>query len=337
MNKRPDSRDEGPLIRTSESDLDRLMSALEVDFIRLSECLVSRGWRLNLGGPDAPGLHYTVAGTGRLTIPGRRPIPLRAHTLVVLPARQQFTIDVVAATPEASVPTVNGREREFPPGALRRYVAGEGQPDLILICGYFRATYGVGIDLFSRLATPIVEQFDVADHVDDRLRSALAELVAQEVGMGSMTTTLLKQVLITLLRRSLRSTDVWVERFALWSDPQIARAFAEMVSRPGAPHRVETLAQTAGLSRSAFMARFAEVFASSPMTVLRSLRMRQAAGLLLADKGSSIEQAAAQAGYSSRSSFWRAFRRVYGCDPTEYRRAADKALSALGGATGAGR
>ena len=160
------------------------MSALEVDFIRLSECLVSRGWRLRLGGPDAPGLHYTVAGAGRLTIPGRPPIPLRAHTLVVLPAQQQFSIDVVAATPAAQVPTVNGRDQEFPPGALRRYVAGGGEPDLILICGYFRATYGVGIDLFSQLAMPIVEQFDVADHVDDRLRSALANSSLKKWGWG---------------------------------------------------------------------------------------------------------------------------------------------------------
>jgi AraC family transcriptional activator of mtrCDE len=327
MNKSSDNRDDRPLVRISEPDVDRLMSALEVEFVRLSECLVSRGWRLRLGGPDAPGLHYTVAGTGRLTIPGRVPIPLRAHTLVVVPAGQQFSIDAVAAPPGADAPTVNGREQTFPPGALRRYVAGDGDPDLILICGYFRATYGVGIDLFSRLTTPIVEQFDAADRVDDRLRSALAELVAQEVGMGSMTTTLLKQVLVTLLRRSLRSTNLWVERFALWSDPQVARAFAEMVTKPGAPHRVETLAQTAGLSRSAFMARFADVFARSPMAVLRSLRMRQAARILLTDKGSSIDQAAAQVGYSSRSSFCRAFRSVYGRDPTEYRTTADRPAS----------
>lgn len=325
MNRSLQHRDRGPMVRTSESDLDRLLSALEVDFIRLSECRVSRGWRLGLGGPDAPGLHYVVAGAGRLTIPGRTPIDLLPHTLVVLPAGQPFTIDVAAATPGAAVSTVNGRQQEFPPGALRRYVAGNGEPDLIVICGYFRATYGVGIDLFSRLAMPIVEQFDAADHVDDRLRLALAELIAQEVGTGAMTTTLLKQVLVMLLRRSLRSTGLWVERFALWSDPQIARAFAEMVARPGAPHRIETLSESAGLSRSAFMARFRNVFATSPMAVLRSLRMREAAGLLAGDTASSIEQIGARVGYSSRSSFWRAFRSLYGCDPAEYRNAADTA------------
>src|SRR5690606_24879621 len=119
---------------------------------------------------------------------------------------------------------------------------------------------------------PIVEQFDESDQVDQRLRLALAELVAQEVGSAAMSSALLKQVIVALLRRSLRSMDLWVERFALLGDPQIARAFAGMVANPGAPHSVESLARTAFLSRSAFMARFTKTVGRSPMTVLRDLR-----------------------------------------------------------------
>ena len=55
-----------------------------------------------------------------------------------------------------------------------------------------------------------------------------------------------------------------MERFSLFGDPQIARAFAEMTSRPGAPHSVQTLSQKVGLSRSVFMARFSEVFGTLP-------------------------------------------------------------------------
>ena len=62
---------------------------------------------------------------------------------------------------------------------------------------------------------------------------ALDELIAQEVGAGAMTTALMKQVLVTVIRRSLRSKDVWAERFCLLSDPHVARAFAEMAARPG--------------------------------------------------------------------------------------------------------
>ena len=151
----------------------------------------------------------------------------------------------------------------------------------------------------------------------------MAELLAQEVGMGAMITALLKQVLLTLLRRSLSSSDSWVERFSLFGDPQIARAFAGMTSRPGAPHSVQTLSQNAGLSRSVFMARFTAVFGRSPMVVLRQLRMRHAATLLKANR-LTIDQVSHAAGYASRSSFFRAFKRVYGRDPSDYRTNADQ-------------
>jgi AraC family transcriptional activator of mtrCDE len=317
------SANDQPLVRISRSNLDSLMTALDVEFVRLSECLVSRGWRLELGGPDAPGIHYNLAGTGRLSMSGHPAIDLYPHTLVVLPACAHFSIEVPPAPQRRrTIHTLNGREQKFPPDALRRYVASEDEsaPDLILICGYFRATYGAGIDLFSGLTMPIVEQFDATDRLDETLKAAFAELIGQEVGMGSMTTALLKQVLVMLLRRSLRSSRLWVERFSLWSDPQIARAFAEMVRKPGSPHRVESLARTAGLSRSAFMARFSRKFGNSPMKVLRSLRMREAA-LLLAASSVSIDEAAQRAGYMSRASFGRAFRKLYGCDPSDYREA----------------
>ncbi len=129
-----------------------------------------------------------------------------------------------------------------------------------------------------------------------------------------MTTALLKQVLVTLLRRSLSSTDLWLERFSMPSDQQIARAFVDMLARPGAPHSVLTLSQTAGLSRSAFMARFAAAFGCSPMVALRQLRMRHAANMLAANIFS-IEQIAHAVGYTSRSSFFRAFRQIYGHNP----------------------
>ena len=87
-----------------------------------------------------------------------------------------------------------------------------------------------------------------------------------------------------------------------------------MVARPGAPHSVLTLARTSALSRSAFMARFTAVFGDSPMTVLRKLRMRQAAVLLTAGD-LPVDAVAREVGYASRSSFVRVFRKTYGRSP----------------------
>ena len=74
-----------------------------------------------------------------------------------------------------------------------------------------------------------------------------------------------------------------MERFSILSDPPIARAFAEMASRPSVPHNVQSLSHAVGLSRSAFMARFSAAFGESPMSLLRRVRMRHAADLLTAN------------------------------------------------------
>jgi AraC family transcriptional activator of mtrCDE len=66
------------------------------------------------------------------------------------------------------------------------------------------------------------------------------------------------------------------------------------------------------------MARFSEIFGRSPMAVLRDLRMRQAA-LDLTTTTMPVDVVAHNAGYESRSSFVRAFRKVYDVDPSEYR------------------
>jgi AraC family transcriptional activator of mtrCDE len=188
---------------------------------------------------------------------------------------------------------------------------------MILICGYFRARYGANVELFSDLMTPIVEQFDESHHLDVRLKTALAELMSEEVGAGAMSNALLKQVLVTLLRRSLSSMNLWVERFSALSDPQIARAFADMVARPGAPHSLKSLAQTAGLSRTLFAERFTRLFGKAPMATLRDLRMRQAVALLNCGE-MSMDQLAEDCGYSARTSFLRAFQAVHGATPSGY-------------------
>lgn len=307
-----------PILRIARTDLDNLMTTLEVSFVKLAECLVSPGWRLVLSHTDAPGIHYSLSGTGRMIIGDHPPIDLVPHTLIIAPRGLPVQFEALPLEGSTSLKTLDGRWHQFEPDALRQFVAGDTEPWLIQICGYFNAAFGTSIDLFSTLSAPIVEQFDASDRLDLKLQSAMAELLAQEVGMGAMITALLKQVLLTLLRRSLSSSDIWVEQFSLFGDPQIARAFAEMTSRPGAPHSVQSLSQKVGLSRSVFMARFAAVFGRSPIAVLRQLRMRHAATLLKANH-LTIDQVSHEAGYSSRSSFFRAFRKEYDRDPSDYR------------------
>jgi AraC family transcriptional regulator, activator of mtrCDE len=309
-----------PLLRISRASLDKLIDALDVRFVSLSECVVSAGYRLQLEGLEVPGIHYNLTGYGRIVIGNDPPIELQPHKLVIVPPRCRFRLEVPASARQSydALTTVVGSIPITAQDGIRRFVAGEGAAEIILICGYFHAAYGAATDLFAMLAQPIIEQFDPREQLDTRLKQAMKELISQEIGSASMSASLLKQILIAVLRRSLTSINLWVERFAMLSDPQIALAFAEMAAHPGGRHSLTSLAKIARLGRSLFAARFVKVVGRSPIVVLRDLRMRQAARQLRITE-SGVDQIAREAGYASRTSFVRAFRRVYGTEPSLYR------------------
>jgi AraC family transcriptional activator of mtrCDE len=266
------------------SDVDRLLSGLEVDFQQLAICHVTTGQPLSHCAEDGTGVHYTLSGCGKMRVGSGTPLTLAPHTLVITPQGRSQALEANTTCQE-----------------------------LVFFQGVFKASYGGSVSLFSKLPGPLIEGFTPGDRLDVLLHSALEEMMTRHVGSAAMSAALLKQVLVIVLRRALSSANLWVENFTLLRDPRIARAFSEMVARPGAPHSVDTLAVTCGMSRSAFTASFTQALGEAPMTVLRQLRMRRAK-TLLSGQALSIDQVAGAVGYSSKSSFRRALRKS-GCMP----------------------
>lgn len=301
--------------RLAAGDLDNLMRALEVDVVALTEILIPSGYRAEMGTIDAPAIHYIVSGRGRIAIGNGPTLPVEPHLLIIKPPNTPFVIEVDGASGPSKLISSDCWKRHD--GVLRVGLPTE-QPEVVQICGFFNASFGPSVGLFRELQEAVVEKFEPTDRIDLKLREAVEELWAQEVGTGAMTASLLKQVIVALVRRSVKSSRSWTERFSILADRQITRAFADMVACPGAAHTVQSLAHSAGLSRSAFMARFSEIFGRSPMVIVRDLRMRQAA-LDLTTTSAPVDVVAYNAGYESRSSFVRAFRKAYDVDPSAYR------------------
>nr|WP_268812391.1 helix-turn-helix transcriptional regulator [Sinorhizobium meliloti] len=82
---------------------------------------------------------------------------------------------------------------------------------------------------------------------------------------------------------------------------------------------VDELAKKAGMSRSAFAARFKVVVGQTPVAYLTEWRIHQAARLIErnADRLSVI---ARSIGYQSEAAFTKAFTKVMGIVPSEYRK-----------------
>ena len=152
------------------------------------------------------------------------------------------------------------------------------------------------------------------------LRSTLelleAETSAPALGSQAMIQRLAGVFLIHALRAHM--AEGWLPDV---TDPQIGAVLKAMHERVDHPWTVRALATQAGMSRSAFALRFKQLTGQAPLEYLTQWRMRKAGRLLREDSRKLLEVATA-VGYDSGGAFHKAFKRVLGVTPGEYRRAA---------------
>ena len=103
-------------------------------------------------------------------------------------------------------------------------------------------------------------------------------------------------------------------------DPVVGQALAALHGEPGSDWTVEGLARLAGASRSVLAERFTALVGQPPMQYLALWRM-QLASRLLRD-GGQIGTVASTVGYESEAAFSRAFKKLVGQAPSEWRRTA---------------
>lgn len=101
-------------------------------------------------------------------------------------------------------------------------------------------------------------------------------------------------------------------------DARIWRAVVAISNEPELHWTVETMAQIAGMSRSAFAARYHETIGQTPLRSLRRLRMHRAAMKLNSSGSQVIAPLADATGYGSDAAFNRAFVKEFGHPPKRY-------------------
>lgn len=82
---------------------------------------------------------------------------------------------------------------------------------------------------------------------------------------------------------------------------------------------VDELAEMAHMSRRHFFRTFKEIFNRTPVDYLISLKLREAARLLLSCPDRSIGQISQEVGFDDSNYFSRQFRRQFGCSPRQHR------------------
>jgi AraC-like DNA-binding protein len=101
-------------------------------------------------------------------------------------------------------------------------------------------------------------------------------------------------------------------------DPLVGRALTLLHARPMHAWTLEELASEAAASRSALADRFTQIVGCPPIQYLTQWRM-QIAAKRLAEPGVKIAAVAHEVGYESEAAFSRAFKKLVGRSPSQWR------------------
>ncbi|GAB4187432.1 MAG: AraC family transcriptional regulator [Wenzhouxiangellaceae bacterium] len=233
----------------------------------------------------------------------RTPVPLRSGDLILLPQDDWHLL--------SSEPRPMGEESV--PGDL------EG-PVTAMVCGEIR---------FNRLAhNPLLDALPnllvIRQGEGSKNLELLARLIASEaedMGLGNVLVLnrLAEALFVVILRHHLKHGENKKGLLAAVADPRLARALLAIHRQPEDRWQVAGLAKVAGMSRTVFAQRFAEVLGQTPIEYLTRWRM-QLAQQWLRERREPVAVVAKRLGYETETAFRRAFQRITGMTPGRLRR-----------------
>lgn len=295
--------------------IDRLLVTLAVRLRAFSVCQIQQGWQLRFSSFEAITIHYVLRGAGSLRVGDGPWQSFAPHSVLVVPARLSHALgepyEVVGEARAEDHCALHG-------DGLVTFMAGDGTPDTLLVCGQISASHEGALGLFELFQSPMIETFPSDASFRGAFELMLAEVAAPSLGTQAMTELLMKQCLIVMLRRHLLGGDGASPLLRALQEPKLARAVLAVLEHPGAPYSVDSLASLAGMSRTSFAVRFSQIFGQGPMEFVQRVRLRIAARLLSATD-LPVKVIAGSVGYESRSAFSRVFETTYGSTPSDFR------------------
>lgn len=263
-------------------------------------------WALNTSGSKRVTLHIVGRGSGWLHLRHRAPMPVRAGDIIVFP---HDAWHVLTAEPK------------LPKKVSNLSTAGRG-PSTTVLCGFFDFTVSGRNPILSALPEMILlrgEEVAGFTALESLVRLILSEAERPEPGRHAVVDRLCEVLFVMILRHHIARAQDRRGLLAALAEPRLAKALAAAHRDPGKRWRLETLAEVAGMSRTAFATTFRTLAGTSPMQYLAEWRMQRAAELLR-ERRESVAAIAERLGYDTEAAFRRAFRRIIGIPPGRVRR-----------------
>jgi AraC-like DNA-binding protein len=206
---------------------------------------------------------------------------------------------------------------------------GDGAPSANLVCGYLACDaqpFNPLLENLPRVIKAGAPKAGEASWLGQFIRLAVMESAQKRTGSESVLAKLSELMFIEVVRQHLESLPPdqagWL---AGLRDPFVGKALSLMHAKAAHDWTIEELATQVGQSRSLFAKRFTDLLGMPPMHYLAQWRM-QIASERLGSGNANVATIAAEIGYESEAAFSRAFKKLMGVPPSDWRRGARPSL-----------
>ena len=275
---------------------------------------VCQDWFLDTSGSGHVNVHVVCHGDCWFRLPGlSEPQQLYAGDVVVLPHDAKHLLLSAPGLPaqygRISMPQQVTHNRE--------------QPGTALFCGYLVVDKGTYANVFTMLPEYLIirsHQGEESKQFRALIDLLFAETQAEQVGAAAVLDRLADAMMFYVIRHSLGQGTPSAGLLVALADKQIRPALVAMCDQPEQGWTVDALAEKVFMSRSSFAERFNALVGKAPMEFLTEWRMQLARRWLERDR-LSVAEVAERCGYQSETAFSKAFKRLSGVGPGEFRRA----------------
>jgi len=269
--------------------------------------------------------HIITRGSGWVRVGKHSPVEFFERDILVIPHEDPYAMC-------SALDVRSGLGKEDSVEFFRAMVAGQlpstvtegggGLPLTKYICGFL----GCDAKPFNPLlgALPRLMRLrrgtnDVSVLLDRVIDLTLDETSQERAGAECIRLRLSELMFVEVIRLYLETLPPeqtgWL---AGLRDPVVGGAIALLHEKPAHGWTLDELAHEAGVSRSVLAARFTTLLGCPPMQYLTRWRVQMAARLL-ADGVAKVSAVGRDVGYESEAAFSRAFKRVSGASPAEWR------------------
>lgn len=269
-------------------------------------------WQIDTSGSHKAGFHIVTHGKCELLLEDGtyHETSLTTGDLVILPRDMEHRVSsgIKVTAPLNSTPS-----KSFSEGLQKD---GTG-----LVCGFLEFEHNANNFLFDMLPDYLVIKSKEApwkNHVKPILDVLILESVSERPGVQETLNRLSETIFMIIIREYIQDESNYSSFAEALRDPRIYKVLESIHNDPSEDWTLDSLAEIATMSRSAFTSRFKSLLGETPINYIKQWRMK-AAYQWFRDDNITVAEAADRTGYLTEAAFSKAFKRELGISPGKVR------------------